>query len=116
MDLHIAGSGGFWLFFDRAGRSEYVFVCLRGTWYQHIENGCKYYYCITSTYSSPLVTCDRHEEMGISSVPEMRCDILDISSADFRGANKWCAAAIGLATVPVYGYDRIDYGRLPYKK
>ena len=69
-------------------------------------------YCTISTYSSLLVTCDHHEEMSISSAPEMRCDILDISSADFRGANKWCAAAIGLATVPVYGYDRTVYGRL----
>ena len=38
------------------------------------------YYCTISTYSSPLVTCDRHKEMSISSVPEMRCDNFDISS------------------------------------
>src|ERR1700691_4839528 len=37
-------------------------------------------YCTISTYSSPLVTCDRHKEMSISSVPEMRCDNFDISS------------------------------------
>ena len=43
-------------------------------------------YCTISTYSSPLVTCDRHEEMSISSIPEMRCDILSISSSRFLGS------------------------------
>jgi len=37
-------------------------------------------YCTISAYFSPLVTRDRHEEMSISLVPEMRCDGMDISS------------------------------------
>ena len=37
-------------------------------------------YCTISTYSSPLVTCDHHKEMSISSAPEMRCDNMNISS------------------------------------
>ena len=37
-------------------------------------------YCTISTYSSPLVTCDCHVEMSISSMPDMRCDNFDISS------------------------------------
>jgi hypothetical protein len=37
-------------------------------------------YCTILTYSLPLVTCDRHKEMSISSVLEMRCDNMDISS------------------------------------
>ena len=49
-------------------------------------------HCTISTYSSPLVTCDHHKEISTSSAPEIRCDILYISSADFWGTNSWCAA------------------------
>ena len=37
-------------------------------------------YCIISTYSLALVTCDHHEEMKIYLVSRRSCDFLDISS------------------------------------
>jgi hypothetical protein len=40
------------------------------------------WYCTISTYSSALVTCDRHEEMRISSVTWISRDTSGISSAE----------------------------------
>ena len=60
-----------------AGRN----ILLKGWWaLQKRVRLPVYTYCTILTYLSPLVTCDCHEEMSISSVPDMRCDNFDISS------------------------------------
>ena len=49
-------------------------------------------YCTISTYSSAIVTCDRHEEMRFSLVSQVSCDTFEISLAKLSGLWQFATA------------------------